>query len=309
MKILFAATGSIAVPTLEALYRAGLVKAVLTSPDEKGGRGNKIIEPPIKIKAKELGLPYYQMQSLRTEARECVKTLGCDTLVSFCYGKIFGPKFLSLFENKFNIHPSLLPKYRGCSPLYESIVNLDREGGISIQEIALEVDSGDILSSTSFPLDGTETLTSLEDRVAVMAAQLASEVFSDVSSYHMRGQEGDVTYSRMLKKEDGEIDFSLPGERIHALIRASYPWPKAFTTYKGEKLLLCAVSGSAFSLEPNSSDAPGTVVGIDKKKGLKIAAKGSYIYVTRLQSPSRKEMDALSFVNGDRALLSSILGR
>ena len=298
MKILFAATGSIAVPTLEALYRAGLVKAVLTSPDEKGGRGNKIIEPPIKIKAKELGLPYYQMQSLRTEARECVKTLGCDTLVSFCYGKIFGPKFLSLFENKFNIHPSLLPKYRGCSPLYESIVNLDREGGISIQEIALEVDSGDILSSTSFPLDGTETLLSLEERVAVMAAQLASEVFSDVSSYHMRGQEGDVTYSRMLKKEDGEIDFSL-----------SYPWPKAFTTYKGEKLLLCAVSGSAFSLEPNSSDPPGTVVGIDKKKGLKIAANGSYIYVTRLQSPSRKEMDAISFVNGDRALLSSILGR
>ena len=145
------------------------------------------------------------MQSLRTEARECVKTLGCDTLVSFCYGKIFGPKFLSLFENKFNIHPSLLPKYRGCSPLYESIVNLDREGGISIQEIALEVDSGDILSSTSFPLNGTETLTSLEDRVAVMAAQLASEVFSDVSSYQMRKQEGDVTYSRMLKKEDGEM--------------------------------------------------------------------------------------------------------
>ena len=121
MKILFAATGSIAVPTLEKLNEMGLVRAVLTTLDERGGRGGRLIEPPIKIKARELGIECYQMGSLRTEARNVISKLGCDTLLSFCYGKIFGPKFLSLFEHKYNIHPSLLPKYRGCAPLYESI--------------------------------------------------------------------------------------------------------------------------------------------------------------------------------------------
>ena len=307
MKILFAATGQIAVPTLEKLNELGLVKAVLTSPDEKGGRGNKIIEPPVKIKAQELSLPYYQPQSLRTEAREYVSTWGCDTLVSFCYGKIFGPKFLSLFENKFNIHPSLLPKYRGCSPLYESIKNLDRTGGISIQEIALEVDSGDIISSMTFPLDGTETLSFLEDKVSYLSASLAASVFSNASSFEKRKQEGTPSYSRLLTKEDGKIDFSLSGAQIHALIRASYPWPKAYVEYKGGHLALCSVSGSAFSLDKNSEHEPGTVVSLDKKKGLKIATRDSYIYVDRLQAPSRKEMDAVSFVNGNRDIISSVL--
>lgn len=309
MKILFAATGSIAVPTLERLNELGLVKAVLTSPDEKGGRGNKIIQPPVKIKAEELSLPYYQPQSLRTEARGYVRTLGCDTLVSFCYGKIFGPKFLSLFENKYNIHPSLLPKYRGCSPLYESIKNLDREGGISIQEIALEVDSGDIIASMSFPLDGTETLSSLEAEVASISAEFAGSVFSNIGSYEKRSQNGTPSFSRLLAKEDGEVDFSASGAAIHALIRASYPWPKAFTTYNGEKLSLCSVSGSAFSLEENNEYEAGTVVAIDRKRGLKIAAKDSFIYVDRLQSPSRKELDALSFVNGNRDIIGAHLGR
>ena len=153
MKVLFAATGSIAVPTLEKLNEMGLVRAVLTTLDERGGRGGRLIEPPIKIKARELGIECYQMESLRTEARNVISKLGCDTLLSFCYGKIFGPKFLSLFEHKYNIHPSLLPKYRGCAPLYESIRNLDRLGGISIQEIALEVDSGAILKAMTFPLE------------------------------------------------------------------------------------------------------------------------------------------------------------
>lgn len=309
MRILFAATGSIAIPTLERLNEMGLIKAVLTGPDEKGGRGNKIIEPPVKIRARELGIPFYQPQTLKTEAREYVKTLDCDTLVSFCYGKIFGPKFLSLFERKYNIHPSLLPKYRGCSPLYETIKNQDRKGGISIQEIALSVDSGDILSSMSYSLDGTETLSSLEEKVALLSSDLAFSTFSNLDALHLTAQEGEVSFSRMLKKEDGEVDFSSSASSIHALIRASYPWPKAYTTYKGEKLILSSVSGSGFNLDERCSETPGSVISLDKKRGLKIATGDCYIYVDRLQAPSRKEMDAVSFVNGDKSIIGALLGR
>ena len=307
MRILFAATGEIAVRTLEKLNEMGLLGAVLTSPDERGGRGNKVIESPVKKRALELGIDVYQFESLRSEARKTVSTLSCDTLLSFCYGKIFGPRFLSLFERKYNIHPSLLPKYRGPSPTYEAIRNLDRETGVSIQEIALEIDSGDIIASRSFPLDGTETLASLDEKASAAACSLAEEVFSDPGSIKARPQQGEVTFSRLLNKEDGRIDFTRSAGEIHAMIRACYPWPKAFCIYKGEKLILSSVYSSAFSLDEASSEEPGTVVALDKKKGLKVATVDYYIYISRLQAPSRKEMDAVSFVNGDKAIIGALL--
>ncbi len=307
MRILFAATGEIAVRTLEKLNGMGLLGAVLTSPDERGGRGNKVIESPVKKRALELGIDVYQFESLRSEARKTVSTLSCDTLLSFCYGKIFGPRFLSLFERKYNIHPSLLPKYRGPSPTYEAIRNLDRETGVSIQEIALEIDSGDIIASRSFPLDGTETLASLDEKASAAACSLAEEVFSDPGSIKARPQQGEVTFSRLLNKEDGRIDFTRSAGEIHAMIRACYPWPKAFCIYKGEKLILSSVYSSAFSLDEASSEEPGTVVALDKKKGLKVATVDYYIYISRLQAPSRKEMDAVSFVNGDKAIIGALL--
>ena len=153
MRILYAATGEIAVPLLRALAQRGDIAAVLTAPDAPGKRGKTLIPSPVKVAALELGLDVWQPETLRKEARAHVRSLMPDALMSFCYGKIFGPKFLSLFEHKYNIHPSLLPKYRGCAPLYESIRNLDRIGGISLQEIALEVDSGAILKAMTFPLE------------------------------------------------------------------------------------------------------------------------------------------------------------
>ncbi len=308
MKILFAATGKIAVPVLNTLHGMNLVKAVLTSPDERGGRGNKIIESPVKERARELGLPLYQPEHLRREEREHVKTLSCDTLLSFCYGKIFGPKFLSLFERKYNIHPSALPLYRGPSPLYETIRNAEKTSAITIQEIALEVDSGDIINKMGFDLDGTENIAILEEKVSLYAAALAEETFSRIDSYTKTEQKGNATYSRLIKKEDGLIDFKSSAEAVHAQIRACYPWPRAYTRYKGANLIISSVYGSVFEISEKCSEAPGTVVSLDKKKGLKVATKDKYIYIARLQLPGKKEMDALSFVNGERAIIGSVLG-
>ena len=308
MEILFAATGEIAVRTLEELNKIGLIKAVLTTVDEKGGRGNKVIESPIKIKALELGLPVYQFESLKSEARKVISSLGCDTLLSFCYGKIFGPKFLSLFENKFNIHPSLLPLYRGPSPTYAAIRNLDEKSGVSIQEIALEVDSGRLLIQEEFSLDGSETLSQLDNKVAEIASLLAARTFSSFSCpYSLKDQIGDVSYTEFTKKEDGKIDFSKRAKEIHAQIRACYPWPKAYVESSFGRIILSSVYGSAFDLSEKAKEKEGTVVALDKKKGLKIATKDYYIYVSRLQAPSKKEMDALSFVNGNKKIIGDVL--
>ena len=175
MRILYAATGEIAVPLLRALAERQLVAAVLTAPDAPGKRGKTLLPSPVKKAALELGLEVYQPETLRKEAREYVRSIAPDALMSFCYGKIFGPMFLSLFSSTFNVHPSLLPLHRGCAPIYGAIRDMDRVTGISVQEIASGVDEGDIFASMEIPLDGTETTASLEERVRKEAQDISEK--------------------------------------------------------------------------------------------------------------------------------------
>ena len=307
MRILYAATGDIALDLLSALHSEGLVGAVLTAPDAPGKRGKGLVPPPVKVKAEEMGLPVYQPETLRTEARERVRKLGVDTLLSFCYGKIFGPRFLSLFDHTFNVHPSLLPLHRGCSPIYAAIRSLDRETGISLQEIALGVDEGDIFARMTMPLDGTETTGSLEARVRAAAPSLVVPALRDFSPDRRERQEGEPSYTGFIGKEDGRLDFSRSASEIHAVIRACCPWPKAYAMLDGSPLYLTGVWGSAFDPAEPCTEAPGTIVDAVKGRGLRIATGCGYIYVSRVLPPARKEMDALSYLNGNRGILGSVL--
>lgn len=307
MRILYAATGDIALDLLSALHEEGLVGAVLTAPDAPGKRGKGLIPPPVKVRAEELGLPVYQPETLRTEARERVRELGVDTLLSFCYGKIFGPRFLSLFDHTFNVHPSLLPLHRGCSPIYAAIRSLDRETGISLQEIALGVDEGDIFARTVIPLDGTETTGSLEAMVREIAPSLVIPALRDFSPSRRERQEGEPSYTGFIGKEDGRLDFSRSASELHAIIRACCPWPKAYAMLDGSPLYLTGVWGSAFDSPEPCAEAPGTVVDAVKGRGLRIATGCGYLYVSKVLPPARKEMDALSYLNGNRGILGSVL--
>jgi len=307
VRILFAATGEIAVPTLVRLHELGLVKSVFTAPDAPGKRGKDLIKTPIKVKAEELGIPVSSPEHLGKTARIEASLTGCDTLVSFCYGKIFGPKFLALFNQKFNIHPSRLPKYRGCAPLYATLRNCDREGAISIQDIALGCDEGDIYTTTAFSLTGCENERELSERVSLLASELASSFFSSPLP-EARKQEGEVSWSNFIKKEDGKLDFFSSAALLHAQIRACYPWPKAVCTFKDAPLYLTGVSGSVFEpFEPTEGEACGTVVAFDKKKGFKIATGEGYLYVNKLQLPTKKELDAAAFYNGNKDLVGAVL--
>ena len=307
MRILYAATGDIALDLLSALHSEGLVGAVLTAPDAPGKRGKGLVPPPVKVRAEELGLPVYQPETLRTEARERVRELGVDTLLSFCYGKIFGPRFLSLFSHTFNVHPSLLPLHRGCSPIYAAIRSLDRETGISLQEIALGVDEGDIFARTVIPLDGTETTGSLEARVREIAPSLVIPALRGFSPDRRERQEGEPSYTGFIGKEDGRLDFSRSASELHAIIRACCPWPKAYVMLDGSPLYLTGVWGSAFDSPEPCAEAPGTVVDAVKGRGLRIATGCGYLYVSKVLPPARKEMDALSYLNGNRGILGSVL--
>ena len=301
MRIVYASGSEIGVPLLEALFKNGHECLVLTSPDAPGKRGRTLIPPAVKVKAEELGIEVYQPETLRTEARERIASFSPDLLLSFSYGKIFGPRFLSLFAHTMNVHPSLLPRYRGCSPIYSAVRNNDRETGITLQKIAEGIDEGDVYRQLRIALDGTETTASLEEKVAHLAPSIVLEALDDLSSFSP--QEGVPSYTSFIKKEDGKLDFSRPWYELHAQIRACLPWPKAYVTIDGEELYITGVSGSSFEEGEDVAQLPGTVIALDRKKGLKIASVGGYLYITRVLPPKRKEMDAASYINGNRGVI------
>lgn len=307
MRLLFAATDSIAVPLLEKLNSRGLVTAVFTTPDAPKKRGKGFVPTPVKVKAEELGLPVFTPEHLNREERETVKSLGVDSLLSFSYGRIFGPKFLSLFRYTFNVHPSALPLYRGCSPIFNAIRNNERQTAISVQQISLNIDEGDIYGMKTLSLDGTETSESLECVISEEAPEFVLSILESVESIIPFPQRGDASYTGFIKKDDGRINWSDSAESIHALVRACYPWPKAWCMYNGSPFIIAGVHSSSFLPFEPCTEKPGTVVALDRKKGLRIATGNGYLYVSRVLPPMKKEMDAASFVNGARDFIGTVL--
>lgn len=313
-RIIFAGNPDIAVPSLIELHTHFHVVAVLTHPDKPGKRGNKLIPVPVKKAAVELGIPVIEADKLNREAREKVAEFQPNLLISFATSHYFGPKFLSLFSiDALNIHPSLLPLHRGSAPLHYAILQQDTKTGISIQRIVKQIDSGNVLNSLSFDLDGSEKSDALSEKVAPLAAHLIAKTLISYETYKKNEivqKEEDATFTKLLVKEEGLVDFSHSATSIHAKIRAYYPWPKAYTYLDGVKLMLCdvALPIGEVNEELNRDIDSGTVVSFDKKKGLKIACGDAFIYVSRLQLDKKKEMDASSFVNGNPLIIGSKLG-
>jgi methionyl-tRNA formyltransferase len=307
MTILFAGTPEIAVPCLEALVADGHRVEVLTNPDAPTGRGGKTTAPPVKVRALELGLIVHQPERLGADARATLEGR-FDLLVSFAYGKIFGPLFLGLFPSGgLNVHPSLLPRWRGPSPLTAAILARDPETGISVQKLALKMDSGDVLVRVVRPLDGTETTGSL----TAWAAQSSPELLLKAVGAVARGDaplliqdEASATPCVLTSKEDGRLDWALPAAQLDARIRAYDPWPGAFTGWNGQRL---TVRQSSVVPGPGS-DRPGAVVSVDKSKGILIQTGDGLVAVRELQLPARKTMDFRSFLNGNPSLVGACLG-
>jgi methionyl-tRNA formyltransferase len=247
-----------------------------------------------------------------------VAALGPELLVSFAYGKIFGPKFLALFpRGGVNVHPSLLPRYRGPAPIPSAILARDSETAICVQRIALEMDTGDILEKLVIPLSGTETTEDLSEVAAIMGADLLSQALEELAAGREKAtpQAGEPSYCSMLRKEDGLIDWSASLLDIDAKIRAFYPWPGAYTYLRGMRLNVLEAfpyPHVTFAAGPNSLDfedaAPGTLLGLDKSRGIMVQTSDGLIALRRLQLQQKKALPYREFANGMRDLAGSVLG-
>jgi len=322
MKVIFAGSPAIAVPSLEVIFNIDGIElvGVLTNPDAPKGRHGTPVPTDVGEAALKANVPILKPLKLDGSAREQVEALKPDLLVSFAYGRLFGPKFLALFrQGGINIHPSLLPKYRGPTPIQAAILNRDTVTGITIQKLAAEMDSGDILSQEELPLTGTETAGSLSDIVSVKAADMLADVlgrmvhgFTYGSAYggvQSREQNhGDATYCSLISKDDGVIDWNRSALEIEAKIRGYSPWTLCRTIHDGRELIILKADVYTGSAEASAeANLPGKVLGTDKHCGILIQTGDGILAVTELQYQAKKALLWRDFLNGARDFTGSRL--
>lgn len=327
MRVLFAGSPEISSVLLKYLLDNQSEKyqivGVLTNPPSAQKRKSTLIPTPVEQVAREYN--EYALQSnkqllkiltpekLDASVRDEVATLTPDILLCFAYGKIFGPKFMALFnKGGINVHPSLLPKFRGCAPVPQAILAMEEQTGITIQTLAQEMDCGDILEQKVIKLDGTETTDSLLEFCAKESCLLVAGVLEKIAcgTQLSKPQEGEPSYCAMLKKEDGLIHWNKSSKQIDAQIRAFYSWPGAFTSC-GENILRIH-SAKIYAPENyddiiNENDVPGTVLKADKQNGILVKTGDGILQLLNLQWQTKKAMSWKDFINGTKNFAGSVL--
>lgn len=320
MKIIYAGSPEAAAITLKLLYEKQQelgfeIAGVLSNPPTAKGRHKELTPTPVAAYALEKGLPVFTPEHLNAEARDQIAPLGADLLVCFAYGHIFGPKFLSLFKfGGINLHPSLLPKYRGCTPVPAAILNRDDKTAVTIQTLSLKMDEGDILAQKIVDLNGKETGESLLNYSAECGAELICEVISESQKINKliegRPQTGEASYTGIITKDDGKIDWNEEVSKIEAKIRAYYPEPGCWCI---EKNLPLRILGADFILDSDEralqykDSANGTVVQFVKSEGIYIKANGGILCMHNLQRQGKKPMNYKDFMNGARDFVGTVL--
>lgn len=304
MRVVFMGTPDFALPTLKALAREQEVVGVYTRPDEPAGRGRQTLPSPVKGLALRLGLPLFQPRSLRGEA-EAMARLGSELIVVAAYGLLLPPEVLRLPRyGCLNLHPSLLPRHRGPSPVAFALLAGDAQTGVTLMLMDEGMDTGPILARWVVPIAPEDTTASLTAKLAPVAAELLREnlprwVGGELPPHPQ--EEGQATYTRLLKKEDGELDFRLPAQELERRVRAFDPWPGAFTWFKGRRLKVI----SARAGEGGGGEA-GLVVALGGGAGV-ATGRGALLLLV-VQQEGKRPLPMAEFLRGQRDFLGSRLG-
>lgn len=296
MRVVFMGTPAFAVPSLEAVVKAGHdVPLVVTQPDRPAGRGKKLTPPPVKEKALELGLEVGQPEKIR-DVLQHLQDLAPDVIVVVGYGQFIPQKILDLPEHGcVNVHSSLLPKYRGAAPANWAIVNGDTETGVSTMRLVKKMDAGDVLLQRRTQIGDEETASELNARLAPIGAELLVETLAGLEAGTIAAQpqdESEVTFAPLMKREDGEIDWTLSARDVVNRARGFDPWPGAYTTYRGKRLHIRKARAIQESGEPGllRTDGGRLLVG---------CGEGS-IETLIVQPEGKPRMPAADFVRGRR---------
>ena len=292
-------TPEFAVPALDILVRHGYpVVGVVTATDKYGGRGGKqLLQPAVKTYALAHGIPVLQPEKLRDPVfLDELRALESDLFVVVAFRMLPEVVWSMPSRGTFNLHGSLLPRYRGAAPINWAIIRGDRETGVTTFFIRKEIDTGDILFQEKLPIGADETAGELHDRMMELGAKVVLRTVQAIESgtYTLQKQDDkQVTHAPKLFTETCAIDFDQPAKAVHDFIRGLSPYPAAWTTLDGLQLKI-------YRSRPEKAShrlPPGTVVS-DGKKNLKFATADGFIQVLELQLQGRKRMDTTAFLNG-----------
>ena len=311
MNVVFLGTPEFAVATLEAILAAGhTVQEVITQPDRPKGRRQELIPSPVKAAALRHGLPVYQPERIRRpESVEHLKALSPEVMVVVGYGQIIPQVVIDIAPlGIINVHASLLPELRGAAPIQWSVVRGFATTGVTTMRINAGLDTGDVLDRWETPIGPDETSPELSARLAEAGATLLVQTLSklkDGTAAPVPQDDALATLAPILKKEDGRIDWRLPAQQIHNLIRGFLPWPGAHTVFRNQSLHIWR-SRLVSELQAGSGLAPGAIV--QERQGVfVIGGDGAALELLEVQLEGRKRMPAEVFANGHRLTQNDVL--
>ena len=308
MRTVFMGSPGFAVPSLEHLVRSGYdVVGVYTQPDRPAGRGRDPAPLPVKDTAVRIGLPVFQPGSLRSpEALAQLEELKPDIIVVCAFGQILTQAVLDIPPHQcVNVHFSLLPRHRGASPVAAAILTGDEFTGVSIQLVRVKLDTGPVLARAAVPISPHDNTGTLTEKLALVGADLLLEALTGWwrDEITPRPQdEKEATYFSRIDKEAGEIDWNESAEEIARKVRAYYPWPGSYTTWRGRQLKLI----EAEALPGEKSSGSGKVVALSAQR-VGIGTGKGVLDILRVQLEGKKAMSTADFLRGQRDFTSSLL--
>lgn len=299
LRIVFMGTPDFAVPSLDILVQEGYdVVGVITATDKLGGRGKKqLLESPVKKYAVSKGIPVLQPKNLKSpEFIEELRALNANLQIVVAFRMLPEVVWNMPEIGTFNLHGSLLPRYRGAAPINWAVINGDQETGVTTFFIRHEIDTGDVLLQESLPIGPDETAGEVHDRMMVLGAGVVLKTVKrlEEGNYTLKKQEeSQATKAPKIFRETCEIDFSQPVKKVHNFVRGLSPYPAAWTSYDGKQVKVLRARYE----ETTVSESPGTFSS-DNKSWIKIAAIDGYLLVDELQMQGRKRMNTRDFLNG-----------
>ncbi|TDN52581.1 MULTISPECIES: methionyl-tRNA formyltransferase [Buttiauxella] len=298
LRIIFAGTPDFAARHLDALLSSQhQVVGVFTQPDRPAGRGKKLMPSPVKVLATEKNIPVFQPASLRpAENQELVSSLNADVMVVVAYGLILPKAVLDMPRlGCINVHGSLLPRWRGAAPIQRSLWAGDAETGVTIMQMDVGLDTGDMLVKLSCPIEATDTSATLYDKLANLGPQglleTLNQLATGLATPEVQSEEL-VTYAEKLSKEEARIDWSLSAAQLERCIRAFNPWPMSWLEIDGQPVKIWQAS----VINQLTDATPGTIIETNKQ-GIQVATGEGILNLESLQPAGKKAMTAQDLLN------------
>lgn len=326
MRVVFMGTDKFAVPVLKSVIKSGVeLICVITQPDQPKGRGLKLTPSPIKEIAIEYNIPVYQPERVRDKQfiEKVEQEFKPELIIVVAFGQIIPKAILELPEYRcINIHPSLLPKYRGAAPIQRAIINGEKETGVTLMFVDESEDTGDIIYQEHVSIEMSDSSEILSEKLAEISASmllklLTREDGSPVESLILPRHSQDhskATHAPKLTKEDGLINWDKSAYEIHNLIRGTIPWPGAYTTFQLTDSNEMKTLRIWESLLPESSNEnkvktePGTIIGTTSGSGIVIETGMGELIINTVQPADKSKMKAKDFVNGYRLKIGDVFG-